>query len=215
MLLSFIVLETNSSSLGKNPQMSLWSILAVSGEFLAKETWVWTALYHSSTDLFPCWKPCEKMKPSPHFIWLRLAETLQTSPKLYQALALHWTSSRETYWSMLKSPLQAITFLHWLFSGNIPSSHSRMFSHFKWHLMNLWYRPYFTVQSILRPSMVGAWTSLGTTCASHGWGKTSGSCSWSELEDSSCALDFFLNVFPLCLEEVSVVLGILGVCTLC
>ena len=53
-LLSLIVLETNSSSLRKNQKMPLWSILAVSWRYLAKVTWVCTALYHSSTDL-SCW----------------------------------------------------------------------------------------------------------------------------------------------------------------
>ena len=55
-LLSFMVLDTNSSYLRKNQKISLWRILAVSGGFLARASWLWTALYHSSTDLFPCWK---------------------------------------------------------------------------------------------------------------------------------------------------------------
>ena len=38
----------------EEPKMSLWSIFAVSGGYLAKATWVWTALYHSTTELFPC-----------------------------------------------------------------------------------------------------------------------------------------------------------------
>ena len=60
MLLSLIVLETNSSSFKKNQKMFLWRILAVSWGNLAKATWVCTALYHSSTDLFPCQKLVSK-----------------------------------------------------------------------------------------------------------------------------------------------------------
>ena len=56
MLLSFIVFETNSSSLRKNQKISLCRILAVSCVYLANATWVCTALYHSSTDLSPCKK---------------------------------------------------------------------------------------------------------------------------------------------------------------
>ena len=44
----------------EEPKRSLWSILAVSWGYLAEGTWVWTALYHSSTDLFPCQKPVKR-----------------------------------------------------------------------------------------------------------------------------------------------------------
>ena len=116
--------------------------------FLPKATWVCTALYHSSTDLFPCWKLVSKSN-------LALASLdwgLQNSSNLSQMVSTINSSMdkfQETYWSMPKSPLHAITFLHCLFSGNMASSHPRMFSHLKCHLMNLWYRPSFTVQSIL------------------------------------------------------------------
>ena len=39
----------------------------------------------------------------------------------------------DTYWSIPKSPLQAITFLHCCGSGSTASSHSSMFSHFNFH----------------------------------------------------------------------------------
>ena len=42
--------------LKKEAKIPLWRILAVSGGYLARATWVWTELYHSSTDLFPCLK---------------------------------------------------------------------------------------------------------------------------------------------------------------
>ena len=50
---SLMVFETNSSSLNKNQKMSLCKILAVSGGYLARLTWAFTALYHSSTLLLP------------------------------------------------------------------------------------------------------------------------------------------------------------------
>ena len=152
MLLSLIVLETNFSSFKKYQRMSLWSILADSGGYLATAVWVCIALYHSSTDLFPCWKLLSKSNlPLTSFDW-----GLQNSSNFSQMVSSVKSSVdkfQETYWSMPKSPLHAITFLHCLFSGNMASSHSRMFSHFKCHLRNLWYRPSFTVQSILGPSM--------------------------------------------------------------
>ena len=55
-LLSLMGLNTNSSSLRKNPKISQCRILAVSSGYLARATWVWTVLCHSSTDLFTCWK---------------------------------------------------------------------------------------------------------------------------------------------------------------
>ena len=50
---------------------------------------------------------------------------------------------------------------------------------------------------------------FGTTCALDGWRKTSGSCSWYELEDSSCVLDLPQFLSTAC-GEAFVVLGILG-----
>ena len=38
---------------------------------------------------------CEKIKPSPHFIWSWLAELFKLLPNCNQGLALHWTSSRK------------------------------------------------------------------------------------------------------------------------
>ena len=115
--------------------------------YLAKATWICTALYHSSTDLFPCWKLLSKSNLAlTSFNW-----GLQNSSNLSQMVSVD--KLQETYWPMPKSPLHIITFLHCLFSGNMASSHSRMFSHLKYHFRNLWYRPSFTVQSILGPSM--------------------------------------------------------------
>ena len=65
-------------------------------------------------------------------------------------------------------PLQNVhstimTFMHFLDSGNMASSQSRIFSHFSFHLRNLWYKLSFTVQSILGPSIYGINIS-GTNC---------------------------------------------------
>ena len=61
----------------------------------------------------------------------------------------------DTYWSIPKSPHHAMTFLHFLESGNMTSSQSNMFSHFSFHFRNLWYKLSFTVQSIFGPSIYG------------------------------------------------------------
>ena len=50
---SLMVLDTNSSSLRKNQNMSLCRILAVSGGYFARFTCTCTTLYHSSTLQFP------------------------------------------------------------------------------------------------------------------------------------------------------------------
>ena len=49
-------LETKSSFLKKNQNISLCKILAVSGGYLARDTCACTTLYHSLTYLFPCLK---------------------------------------------------------------------------------------------------------------------------------------------------------------
>ena len=55
-LLSFMLLDTNSSSFKKNHNISLCKILGLSGGYLARDTFPCIALYHSSTDWFPCLK---------------------------------------------------------------------------------------------------------------------------------------------------------------
>ena len=62
MVPSLIILETNSSSFRKNQQISLCSILAVSGGYLARLICAWTTLYHSSILLVPCLKLFNKSK---------------------------------------------------------------------------------------------------------------------------------------------------------
>ena len=48
-----------------------------------------------------------------------------------------------------------MTFLHFMESGNMTSSQSNMFSHFSFHLRNLWYKLSLTVQSIFGTSIYG------------------------------------------------------------
>ena len=59
---SLMVFETNSSSCRKNQKMSLCSILAVSGGYLARLNCVCTVLYHSSTLVLPCQKLVRRSK---------------------------------------------------------------------------------------------------------------------------------------------------------
>ena len=87
---------------------------------------------------------------------------------------------------MPKSPDQAITFLHCCLSGNATSSHSRIFSHLRCHFRNLWYRPSFTVQSILGPSIYSMNIPGITYGCCLGWlNVTPEFVSWSEFGSSS------------------------------
>ena len=144
MLLSFIVLRQISQ------KKSLCRIMAVSCGYLANTAWVCTALYHSSPDL----SPYQKLASKSNLALTSSDRGLQNSSNFSQMVArLSSPLDRfhETYCSIPHSSLQAITFLHFLLSASMASSHSRMFSHFKNHFKNLWYKPSLTVQSILGP----------------------------------------------------------------
>ena len=151
-LFSFLVLDTNSSSFKKNQIISLCKILAVSGAYLARDTCACTSLYHSSTKRLPCLKFVSRSN-------LALSSFtcgLQKSSYLDHIVSEQRSSMgkhQEIYWSIPKSPLQAMTFLHFFDSGNIASSQSRILSHFSFHFKNLWYKLSFTIQSILGPSI--------------------------------------------------------------
>ena len=87
-----------------------------------------------------------------------------------------------------------MTFLHFLYSGNMANSQSKMFSHFNFHLRNLWYTLSFTVHSILDPSIYGINIDCTKDC---GWlvdgGKHCGLCtsiSASELVNSCEIIEF-------------------------
>ena len=181
---SFMVLDTKSPLGKKNQSISWCRILAVSGGYLARLMCSCTTLYHSSTLLLPCLKLVRRSK------WALTSFDcgLQNSsnfPQIVSKLSSSADKHNDTYWSIPKSPLQAITFLHFCCSGSAASSHSRMFSHFKCHLKNLWYRASLTIQSILGPYMCGMNMFGITCCAIDGWKETSGSGSWLELDTSS------------------------------
>ena len=136
---------------GRNKNVPVKYLCSLRG-YLAKANWVCTDLYYSSTDLLPC----QMLVRGSNLALTSLDCDLQNCSYFSQmvpSISFSLDKFQETYWSMPKSPSQAITFLHCLLSGNMASSHSRMFSHFKCHLRNLWYRPSFTVQSILGTSM--------------------------------------------------------------
>ena len=169
--------------LEKEPKISLWGILTVSRGYLARPTWVWTALYHSFTNLFPY----QKLVRRSNWAFTSFDWGLQNSSNFSQIVSSINSSVdrlQEAYWSMPKSPLKAITFLYFLLSESISSSQSRIFLHFKCHFRNMWYRASLTVQSILRPVMQGM-NMLEIRCVWDGWKVTFWSCSSSELDNSS------------------------------
>ena len=100
-----------TSSFRKNKKMSLWSILAVSGGYLAKFTCACMALYHSSTLQFPYLKLISKSK----LAWTSFDCGLQYSsyiPHIVSKVSSLENRFQDTYWSIPQSLLQAITFLH-------------------------------------------------------------------------------------------------------
>ena len=153
-LLSFMVLDTDSSSLRKNQK------------YLCEESWLWLSLVDTWSEQ-PGSGQCYTIHPPTCFLAGSLLEDqigptlhlngacriLQTFLQIVSRVTSSVDRLQETYWSMPKSPLQVITFLHFLLSESITSSHSRIFSHFKYHFRHLWCRPSLTVQSILGPSM--------------------------------------------------------------
>ena len=129
---SLMVLDTNSSSHRKKQKMSLCKSLAVAVGYLARLSCTCTTLYHSSTLLLPCLKLMRRSK----WALTSFDYGLQNSSHFPQIVSKVNSSAgkhHETYWSMSKSPLQAITFLHFCHSGTAASSHSKIFSHFKHH----------------------------------------------------------------------------------
>ena len=77
---SLMVLETNSSSFKKNQKILQCKIPAVSGGYLARDTWACTALYHSPTEQLPCLEACQQVKSSSHPFGLWLAEIIKLGP---------------------------------------------------------------------------------------------------------------------------------------
>ena len=122
---TFLIFQEKPKDVPVKDLGSFWG-----GGYLAKTTWVSTALYHSSTDLFPC----QKLVIKSNLALTSLNSGLQNSSN-FSYMISNINSSvdkfQKTYWFMPKSPLHAITFLHCLFSSNMANWHSRIFSHFQ------------------------------------------------------------------------------------
>ena len=158
--------------------------LQFSGGYFARLIWACTQLYHSSTLFYPWWKLVNKS----NLACTSLDWGLQNSSNWDQIVSKSNSSfvkPHDTYWSIPKCPLQAMTFLHCWGSGRAASSHSSIFSHFNLYKLSL------TVQSILGPSIYGmnicCLTGLGA-CGLLGWNEISLSESWSEVALSSWEL---------------------------
>ena len=124
---SFIVLETNSSSLRKNQNISLCNILAVSWGYFAKLICDCTALYHLSTEQSPCLKLVSKS----NLALISLDCNLQNSSNFCQMTSKHVSSgvrSQDIYWSIPKSTDHATTILHFLASESM-ATHNPIYSH--------------------------------------------------------------------------------------
>ena len=137
---------------------------------------------------------CKQVKPYLHFISLQLAKYYSYLDQIVSKLSSAGGKHQETYWSIPKSPLHAITFLHIFESGSTTSSQLKMFSHFSFYIKNLWYKPSLTVQSILGPSMYGMYIA-GTNCVWLADGCCSRTCilvSWSELVSFSSLAEFLV-----------------------
>ena len=96
MLESLIVLETNSSPLRKNQNISLCNILAASAGYFARLICAWTALYHSSTLI----SPCQKLVKRSNLALTTLVWGLQNSSKLFHITPNHnssWGKHHDTY----------------------------------------------------------------------------------------------------------------------
>ena len=75
--------------------------------YLAKATWVWTAWYHSSTDLFPLWKLVRRSNLALTSLDVGLLNSSNFS-HIVSSISSSLDKLQETYWSMSKSLPQAI-----------------------------------------------------------------------------------------------------------
>ena len=198
----------------KNQKISQCKILTVSGGYLVWDTRACTALYHSSIE----WLPCLKLVSRANLALISLVCGLQKSSNLaHMTSKLRSSGSQhhDIYWSIPKSPLHAMTFLHFLESGNMASLQSNMFSHFNFHLRNLWYKLSFTVQSIFGPSIYGIIMGCTKGCGwlVDGWINCGlwTSISTSHLEDSCETIEVSWQTLVLTTQaEFFVDLGISG-----
>ena len=207
-----MVFDANSSSLWKNQNISLCRIFAASCGYLANATCICTALHHSPTHLSPCLRLVSKSNLALTSLDWGLQNSSNFSHITSRTSSL-FVKFWDTYWSIPKSPLQAITFLHFLASANIASSQSNIFSHLIFHFRNLKSKLSFTVLSTLGPSIYGIYIGCTTCCVWLVDGWNCGVCittsSSSELE--SCdGLEFSGNSFVLVTQAYCLVaLGIL------
>ena len=183
------VLDTKSSSFRKKTKDVTVEYFGCFWGYLAKFTCACMTLYHSSMLQFPCLKLVSKS----NLAWTSFDCGLQYSsyfPHIVSRVSSFEDRFQDTYWSILQSPLHAITFLHCWHFRRAASLHSKIFLHLRCHLRNLCYRWSLTVQSICGPSYraytwpaAGGWpTGCGGSCRTWwGWNDTSGSSSWSEL----------------------------------
>ena len=152
-------------------------IIAVFCECLARDTCACTALYHSSTDQFPCLKlvsrsnlalisfdcglqkssyfahivlPCLKLVSRSNLALTSFDCGLQKSSYFAHIVSKQRSSMdkhQETYWSIPKSPLHAMTFLHFFDSGNMASLQSRIISHFRFPTLKIYGRSLYSISN--------------------------------------------------------------------
>ena len=146
----FIVLETTLSSFRKKTEYisvqdtcSFWWVL---GKRYLSLNYIVLLIIRSIL----LSEACQQVKSGSKFIgvWLVKYSYLEhiTSKHKFSSDKHH-----DTYWSIPKSLLYAMTFWHFFASCNMASLQWRIFSHFSFHLRNLWYKLSVTVQSIFGP----------------------------------------------------------------
>ena len=113
-LLSLIVLETNSSSLRKNQKMSPWGILAVSWGVLSQSNLGRYCIVSFINRFVALPEASKQVKAGPYFIPLWLAE-LFIFPQIVSSISSSLDKLHVTYWSIPKSPFHAITFFYCFF----------------------------------------------------------------------------------------------------
>ena len=145
MLESLIVLETISSSLRKNQNISLCSIFAVSGGYFARLICAWTALYHSSTLISPCLKLVKRLNLGSLFEACTILQICSIPlPSIF-----HLGASTMAHIGRCQNHLtRPQHFYIFLLQIALPV-HNPMFSYLIFHFRNPRYKFSFTVQSIL------------------------------------------------------------------
>ena len=133
---SLMVLDTKSSSFRKNQKMSLWSILAVSRG-------IWLSLLVSAQHCTT--HPCCSFLVLKLVSKSNLAQTLLDCGLQYSSYFPHIVSRvssfedrfQDTHWSIVQSPLHAITFCTAHILGELQVCIPKYFLHLRHHLKNL------------------------------------------------------------------------------